>query len=567
MELFYLFSALRRRWWMVLIGALLGFIIGQVAVGPSPVEYESRSVLLIQPPQNAFGGAVFNNDPDRYVIGQISILNSPSLAARVAQKLDNASTAEIRRAVKVVHEPKTEVVTIKAKSGDAARAERIANGFANLYIEDLKDRADTASKPQLDSFTAKKAAVQEKLKAVVLQIAQQETARSAANIQLATATLTVPKLDQRDIVDAANRQISTLESERLTYLAEYTQLVSSQSQLELAANLKVASEVVQPAAIATEPLPTTSKLIPLAGLIGGLGLGMLAALMSVRYSRRVYDSSELEQVLGESVIGELPNLGSTQNHLVALSGQVPRNAATFIDQVCVRAESKAIDPSSFSVAVVGSMPDSGTTSLAVAMAARFRHLGHNVVLVDGEVHNAEITHQFGATDVGGIGALLDRSETVGNRKGSAKVRSDFELFKPTPDGRINVLGLGPTAGRRRLRRSDAQSLLNRVRASDQVVVIDGGSLLDAASSVQLARDADAVVLAVPIKRQSSEDLQAVGRELANVLEGDRLLTVITNPGRSLLGKRRQTVSFEPIESAEPAAEPAQIIETQELVDD
>ena len=96
---------------------------------------------------------------------------------------------------------------------------------------------------------------------------------------------------------------------------------------------------------------------------------------------------------------------------------------------------------------------------------------------------------------------------------------------------MKILGLGPKAGRQALRRSDVAWVLAGASQNANVIVVDGGALLDAASTVQLTREVDAVVLAIPMDHQEADELRVINEQLEGVRAGKRLLPVITHPGR------------------------------------
>jgi hypothetical protein len=64
-----------------------------------------------------------------------------------------------------------------------------------------------------------------------------------------------------------------------------------------------------------------------------------------------------------------------------------------------------------------------------------------------------------------------------------------------------------------LRREDVPKLLARLDPLADVIIVDGGPFLGAASTVQFAHVADAVVLAIPSSRQQKQALALIGREL------------------------------------------------------
>src|SRR5687767_5874916 len=100
MELAFVIDAVRRYFWVVIVGALLG---GAAAAGlqtNAPDTFESRGVLLVTPPVG--GGS--SGDSERYVAGQLAILRSAGLAEQVAEELDDdTSAAAVAGAVTFEH--------------------------------------------------------------------------------------------------------------------------------------------------------------------------------------------------------------------------------------------------------------------------------------------------------------------------------------------------------------------------------------------------------------------------------------------------------------------------------
>ena len=523
MELRYLSSVLRRRWWLVLIGLVIGLLAGALLGRSKGTLYEARAVLLIQPPQNVIGGQIFNADPDRYVIGQITVLDSSALAERVATESNGLSTADIQRAITVTHEPKTDIVTVAVQLGDPNEAERIANRYVNTYVADLKKAAGSQQTPLVTEIDTRLAEISTKLTAVQTTLTTNQNSVQQANLQLNAPNLTTAQAnDLRLKIDALLQESARIESERQTLLAQNNEELRTKSQIQVAASFKVGSEVVQPAVTPTVPIQNSSKLAVPAGTVLGLLLGLAMALLAARYSGTVVDTREIEDRFGVPLFGELPRVGG-MSPLADLLEQVPDSVAAVVDQLCVRAEARADPDKALTVAVVGTMRPAGVTSLAVAMASRFAVLGSSVVLIDGDPADGEITRSL-APSSPGVRALLANPTPP-----RTDVRRSGEVFNDpfVRYGQVSVLGLGPRSGRASLRRSEIAEVLEAAAHHAHVIVIDGGELLDSASTVELARIADAVVVAVPERFQQLEDLDDVAEELRG--RGRDVLPVITHP--------------------------------------
>jgi Mrp family chromosome partitioning ATPase len=199
----------------------------------------------------------------------------------------------------------------------------------------------------------------------------------------------------------------------------------------------------------------------------------------------------------------------------------------------VRAEARATDGKSLTVLVAGSTRPAATSTMAVALASRFAQSGLSVVLIDADQHTGSITHEFRADEQGGIPAFLARSADVNSRsrnRNSATLDDTFGAFTETSIAGVEVLGLGPIAGRAGLRRTDVPELLSGAMAHAHVVVIDGGALLEAATTMQFAQMVDTIVLTVPMKSQQLDGLEDIADQLGTQ-RMKSVLPVITHPAR------------------------------------
>jgi Mrp family chromosome partitioning ATPase len=557
-ELSFIASAVRRRWWLVPLGLVLGALAGTLLPPKDASAYEARAVLIIQPPQNPLGGNTFVNDPDRYVIGQLSVLQSSELAARLADKFPGETTASIRSAVSVEQAPKTDIVTVTARSSDPAKAERLANAWAELYISDLRDRASAAQGPalesvkrQIDEINSKLTAVQQTISDNQKVIADQSTLVTALASQGGQNTSFNPNNDARVIaakeaITTATAKVSEAQGQQQLLLQQYNQFLNNRSQLELAANLRVASEIVQPALVPILPTSSGNRLFTLVGAVGGAIAGLVATVGWARVSSRLVDARQVEEALGHPVVGLLSRQRAFQAPLAEqVTRALPDVVRPVVHQLCVRAEARSQEGRPLRLAVIGSMHGAGCTSVAVALATQFASTGARVVLVDADQHDPEITTGFGATTNGGIPAVLARAGARDGRargangrftgesssRSSKRVERGRQPFTDTDRHEIKVLGFGSDE-QPVLRREDIARLLDETEAlagNAQVFVVDGGALLGAASTVQLAQMADAVVVAIPFNRQTVDGLADVVAQLPGVEILPVLTTVSSRP--------------------------------------
>ncbi|MCP3988514.1 MAG: hypothetical protein GY724_05555 [Actinomycetia bacterium] len=513
MELSFVISALRRRFWVVTLLALLGSLPGLTADPPTSSEFESTAILLVQPPTRATVN-FFSTNPDRYVTSQISVLTSQSLAADVANRAgaqlgEPLTAADLSTLVEIEHIPETDIVEVTTKAGSAVAATTISQAYVELYVEGLA----TTDEDQVQRADLER------------QIETLENRLSALDDRLQEAMreyLPRPNDPVPDPIPPAENVDPSAVSQRQLVLNELSQLLVSLNELEAQSRLRVNTEIISDAPMPLEANPQGGNFLLAGGLLAGIILGVVIALMWARFSTKVLDEISAGEMLGAPVVSEIPHYRSLARNPLAAFQALPRSAIPTIDQLCVRAEALAPINESLTVAVTGTMRSAGSTTLALSMAERFAAGGASVVLVDADVRDPRITALFNAGGDGGVPAVIASGGSLVDAHGSSAVTR-------TMDPAVSVLGLGPNRGSAALRRDTLPVVLEGARRHADIVIVDGGPVLDLASTIQAASLADAVVLAVPLARQKADSLADMARQLESVRH--KLLPVITAPSR------------------------------------
>ncbi len=295
MDLQFLISALRRHLRLVGAVALVGLALGVLVSALQPEKFVSQSVLLIQPQQTLTGAVSTSGDPDRFVAGQIQVLRGVALASAVAKDLSGTSSQEILDSTKVSQVEDTDLVQVTVSSDSAQQAFKIANGLSTTYIAELRARATQQQDPLAEAFNSDLETIQTSLTELLARV--QEQTRIANTAQLAIAQ-NGPSAELQQTILAADAVISQLNAERQTKLTEYTQVLADKAQLELTASQKVASEIVQPAILPSQPESSSAVLKALAGMITGLLLRAAFVLVRGALGARVLLAQERRLLQG-----------------------------------------------------------------------------------------------------------------------------------------------------------------------------------------------------------------------------------------------------------------------------
>jgi len=513
MELAFIVSALRRRFWVVLVFFLLGLLPSVLIEPATGDEYRSTADLWIAPSTRITNN--FNNiDNERYVAGQLEVLGSESLSARVAERIssefgENISIAQLNYVVEIEQIPETDVVAITTTIDSPQKAQRISQTFAEVYLEGLSTTAvDPSQILQLEGEIAN-------LEQSLLDVNERLQAAMEPWLPRRNRTTAdpIPPIETIDPVAVSQRQLLT---------TELAQQKAALSELQLDSRLQVNSRVISAAGLPLTPVPPGANFLLVGGLLGGALLGMLVATIWARFSAKVLDDTIVGELLGAPVVAEVAHYRSLARNPMAAFQALPRTAWPVVDQLCVRSEALARMGEPLTVLVAGTMRSAGATTLTLAMAERFAAGGSSVVVVDADVRDPRISALFNASQDGGISAIITNAGSVADAAGRS-------AFTRTMDPAVTVLGQGSRRGGATLRRDTVPNVLAAAKRQADIVVVDGGPMLDLASTLQLSTAVDAVVLAVPMPRQTVDALSDMGRQLAGL--GDRLLPVVTAPAR------------------------------------
>lgn len=495
MELSFVVSAVKRYWWLALGGLLVGTTVGVMLRGDTEATYDSKALLYIAPPSVSPASAG-SNSSDRYVAGQLYVLGSRSAAQDVADALGDGATAEsIVATLSVVQAQATDIVELTVSTADPQLSQSIANLYVQQYFANLQTQVDATRNTALAGVDAKLAVLQEALTATDAAIAAAMAPYLPPPGTVCTASCPpIPPIEQ---------VVPNLVSQKQSLLSQYQNVSATKNELELGDRLQVSSQVVQDPTLPTAPVVSSNRKVLAAGILGGLVLGLILAVIAARLSRRVLDNEDAAEILGVPVVGSVPSYQISSDRRAVIE-YLPSRATPFIDHLRVRVDALDRHHHALMVLVTGTDVSVGTTSLAGALANRFALNGAEVIVVDADPHHPELTQLFEVQPA----AIPAYAGAPTRAPGVSSV------LRPTRVPSLNVVAAADmmeSGGV--LRREDVPKLLARLDPLADVIIVDGGPFLGAASTVQFAHIADAVVLAFPAARQQKQALGLIGREL------------------------------------------------------
>lgn len=304
-------------------------------------------------------------------------------------------------------------------------------------------------------------------------------------------------------------------------------------------------EVVDRASVPAAPVPRHRGLRIFLGLLVGLGVGGVAAVIRENMNTTVSSREELEEMLGVAALAVIPQiaLGGTGKRSLRRGGgtALPARIAGTVDPSVVAAShshtpgaeayrtlrtnlmfSQSVRLRSMVVTSAG--PADGKTTTSSNVAATFAQQGMRVVLVDCDLRRPRIHEVFGLDKEPGLSQLILGYNGV------------EDVIRPSGVENLSIISSGtpPPNPSELLGSERMMSVLRDLRDRFDLVVLDTPPVLLAPEASVLAAGADGVVLVVragvtqrAAAQDASNQLHTVGANLVG--------TVLNDPDAKLSG--------------------------------
>lgn len=410
--------AVRRHLALVVVCVVLGTLAGLLYASARPTTWTSTARVLVNPSV----GNPFVPTPSAVRQDELTSLETEAQVARSAEVLDTLAgqelpqtTAVLARGLQVVVPPNTQILEITYAGSDATLAQRTTELVAEAYLANRARRFDEVNAERIDRLQAQTEGVIDDLRSASAAAQSGTAAERLFQTQLATA----------------------LRNDLVSLRAQRTALETSETP---------AGAVISPATTPRRPADLVGILAPVAGLLLGLVIGCLLAVLLERLRGVVRTAAEVEDA-GLVVAAAVPP------HRWPTSRRRRRASGAFETAVRrLRATLLEVEPRPDVLAVAPAGSGESDADVAEAVATSFARGGHRVVLVrtDGHRPTSSLAKEEGWAD-----ALMHERLNV------------LELLQPSVEPLLCILPGGFTPQSRELLIAD------RVRATLAPLVEDG----------------------------------------------------------------------------------------------
>ena len=176
-----------------------------------------------------------------------------------------------------------------------------------------------------------------------------------------------------------------------------------------------------------EPSQDKRVKVQAAGMVGGLFLGMLLALLVDKFDKRLRDPRDVEPLLGAPLLGTIPKIGE----LKRIKGEHARNLIAEEFRI-IRTQLLFGNPelNHKIIAITSPQPGDGKTSLAVNLAISMAKAGRRVLLIDGDLRKPDVHRIFNISDSPGFCEVIAGS----HEPGAVIKKSDIDGLDVLPAG-------------------------------------------------------------------------------------------------------------------------------------
>lgn len=527
-----LLASVRRYWYLILGGGLLGLLGGGLfaVVNPSEPVFGAGVTLIVQDPATAVAGGATSA---RFVASQAELIRSDIVATAAAEALAELDPPvivepfDLIAGTTVTFSGDSSIIVVSFVDSDPAFAVLTANALVDAYnqmsrlqVTGFSENALARIDAQLASFDERQAEIIEEISSVrhenegmaELERQSNEAIAGIAALQEERAGGVTPErqveirsaiADLRVQIDVYQQALGTLgPSAELLALAEEqdliiarrAQLLTQRDQIVIEADLAPGAVVSFLPAVAAVGFPTlgANRILAVGFLLGLAAATGLAHLRSTRL-RSFHNRLEPEDILEVPLLADIPDFQDEDLASILPVRDEPRSAAAEAFRFAAASlEMQMRSKGAKVVLAVSSTLGHGKSTCLINTALASARQGHSVLVVDCDFGNQGSTNLLrgdvqhpppGFTDVVDAGRPLESS------------LQRIELVRGVS---VDLLSRGrlPSIAADTLRSRGAPELFERVRESYDLVFVDAPPLLQVAYASTVASYADALLVIV-----------------------------------------------------------------------
>ncbi len=455
------YRVLRERFWLVLLCAVLGLAGAAIYVKAAPRTYQATAEMTVQAAAPTTGVLSSlpvlhqTGDPTEDVLTGASLVTTSGVAdavsAALAKQGVKVSPGAALGAISASPIGQAGLVAVQASASSPHRAKQLADEFVTQTIATTTATMHAAISSELPTLQAQLAGV------------------PAA---------------QRFGPGSLGEQLDQLE------------------QLQHQNNPTLGTAATAPLPIS--PSSPKTKLTLLAGLLGGILVGVAAAFMLHALDPRLRNEEQVRKLLDLPILTRIPRERYRGRTLPLLPSDMSLAAQEGFRTLRVALTARGQD--SGSCLVTGSSPAEGKSTTAISLALALAHGGNRTILIEADVRKPSFAKTFGLENFYGVEDVLIGKVELAQALESVRIENTS----------IRVLAAHQSGMKLADRMSFAvvRKLLDDAKAQADYVVIDSPPLTEVIDALPFAKVADEVLIVARLDYSRIGRLQALDELLA-----------------------------------------------------
>ncbi|KFI66189.1 Etk-like tyrosine kinase [Bifidobacterium cuniculi] len=266
--------------------------------------------------------------------------------------------------------------------------------------------------------------------------------------------------------------------------------------------------IVQPAVRPTAPSSPKWKLNVLVGIVGGLVLGVFAALLKDVLSKKIEDEDELGEYLSAPIVGRIPEdelLNETSPAVICQPGSPIAE-----DYRRIRTNLSFIAPVDDThcrlIITTSTGASEGKTTTSVNVAAALAENGAKVLLIDADLRSPSVAKKLDIDGSAGLAHVLS---------GQASVKDVVQRYWK---GNLHIMPAGPKPPNAStlLNSPVMVELLNNAMQQYDYVIIDTAPMVVANDAIIFVRRGGSLIMVCRRDRTLKHDLREINEELTTL---------------------------------------------------
>lgn len=400
------------------------------------------------------------------------------------------------------------------------------------------------------------------------------TANSKAENELAINTQLTNQLTQLDKerITLLNQEKKLAQSEQeirlqlSTYpglIAEYNRLLSDVKirrkaleklvQLQESLGLKIAQggfdwEILEEPDLGIY-IGNKKWLLIVGGMISGLILGVILALLWERFNQVILVPLDLQKLTNLQLLGSVPKLGksSFKNRIKDIfRRKLPKQSSVITTEKTKLSSHETLDMIYHNLQILrnswpfkslmltSALPGEGKTTLALGLGASAANMHQRVLVIDANLRSPNLHNILEISNDWGLSMLLldDVNTQFENYIQPIHPSIDILTAGPQPDNMVNLL----TSGR-------LQELIESFEKIYDLVLIDTSSVLDGVDARIIASVSNGIIIVGRIGRLTPQELM----QTTEILSQLNLIGIIANEVNSYVNSQNSGVKIQELE--------------------